>query len=74
MKVACTKCKRYYTLDQDKSGIIDEAGTLIKCELCGAVSMVTLHPVPSKSVARRLAVEHGKPLAEVNFSLLEGEE
>lgn len=71
MKVACTKCKRYYTLDQDRSGIIDEAGTLIKCELCGAISMVTLHPVPSRSVARRLAVQHGKPVEELNFSLLE---
>jgi hypothetical protein len=75
MKVACTKCKKYYTLNQDVTGIIDEVGTLLKCELCGAVSMVALYPVPSKSIVRRLAVQHDKPINEVNFSPLEkGEE
>lgn len=71
MKIACTKCKRYYTLDQQNTDIINEKGTQLKCTLCGGVSMVALVPVASNSVARRLAVQQGIPLKEVRMEDIE---
>ena len=57
MKVACPHCTKYYTLDQEKTCVVQEQGTVIICELCGKKSTVVIHAIPSESVARRIAIQ-----------------
>jgi len=71
MKVACPHCQRYYSLDQEKTGIINKIGTILTCELCGALSTVFIHPVhpmESKSADRRIAVQSDCNSEEGGFS------
>jgi uncharacterized Zn finger protein len=68
MKVACPHCQRYYSLDQEKTGIIHTEETLLTCELCGGISTITIIPVESKSMARRIVVQRECKSEEGGFS------
>jgi len=57
MKIECPHCQRYYSLDQEKTGIINKAGTILTCELCGRTSTVLILEVQSKSEARRVVIQ-----------------
>jgi hypothetical protein len=73
MNFKCTACEKYSHLDQTKTCTLDK-GTLIKCQLCGEVSIVAVRAVPSKSEARRILTQMGVDLTTVDLSSMTKED